>query len=91
MQYMQSFIQSLLGRADYLLLVIISLNYRSSLETWTVVLMTAAKFKPFIFSEHLNMTFEEYNCEYIAFAICSWALLHLLDKHLKHELGASFT
>jgi hypothetical protein len=44
------FIQSRLSTADYALVVIISPNYRSSLDTWTVVWMTAAKFKPFMFS-----------------------------------------
>jgi hypothetical protein len=50
MQYIQSFFQSRLGTTDYVLLVNISSNYRSSLDTWKVVQMTAAKFKPFILS-----------------------------------------
>jgi hypothetical protein len=42
-------IQSRLGTADYAL-VTSSLHYNDSLDTWTAVHMTAAKFKPLIFS-----------------------------------------
>jgi hypothetical protein len=48
-QYIQSFFQSRHGTADYALLVTISSNYRSSLDTRTVVQMTAAKFENFLF------------------------------------------
>jgi hypothetical protein len=49
-QYVQSFFQSRLGTADYAPLLIISSNYRNSLDTWTVVQLTAAKHKLFMFS-----------------------------------------
>jgi hypothetical protein len=48
-QYTQGFFQSRLGTADYAL-VTSSLHYIDSLVTWTVIHMTAAKFKPLIFS-----------------------------------------
>jgi hypothetical protein len=48
-QYTQSLFQSRLGTADYALLTS-SLLYHGSLDAWTVVHMTAAKFKPLIFS-----------------------------------------
>jgi hypothetical protein len=48
--YIQGFIQSRLSTVDYALLVTTSSNYRRSLDTWTVVQMTATKFKPFVFS-----------------------------------------
>jgi hypothetical protein len=41
--------QSRLGTADYAL-VTSSLHYNDSLDTWTVIHMTAAKFKQLIFS-----------------------------------------
>jgi hypothetical protein len=47
-QYIQGLFQSRLGTADYAL-VTSSLPYHDSLYTWTVVHMTAAKFKPLIF------------------------------------------
>jgi hypothetical protein len=47
-QYIQGLFQSRLGTADYALVTSSSLYHRS-LDTWTVVLMTAAKFKPLIF------------------------------------------
>jgi hypothetical protein len=46
----QGLIQSQLGTADHALLVTNSSYYNDSLDTRTVVQMTAAKFKPFIFS-----------------------------------------
>jgi hypothetical protein len=45
----QGLFQSRLGTADYAL-VTSSLHYNDSLDTWTVVHMTAAKLKPLIFS-----------------------------------------
>jgi hypothetical protein len=39
----------MLGTADYAL-VTSSLHYNDSLDTWTVIHMTADKFKPLIFS-----------------------------------------
>jgi hypothetical protein len=42
-------VQSRLGTADYAL-VTSSLHYNDSLDTWTVVHMTAAKFEPLIFA-----------------------------------------
>jgi hypothetical protein len=48
-QCIQGLFQSRLGTADYAL-VTSSLNYNVSLVTWTVIHMTAAKFKPLIFS-----------------------------------------
>jgi hypothetical protein len=48
-QYIQGLFQSRLSTADYAL-VTRSVHYIDSLDTWTVVHMTAAKFKPFIFS-----------------------------------------
>jgi hypothetical protein len=48
-QYIQGLFQSRLGTADYAL-VTTSLHYNDSLDTWTVVHMTAVKFKPLIFS-----------------------------------------
>jgi hypothetical protein len=49
MQYIQGLFQSRLGTADYAL-VTSSLHYNDSLDTWTVIHMTASKFKPLIFS-----------------------------------------
>jgi hypothetical protein len=49
-KYIQNFFQSWLVTADHALLVTISSKYHSSLDTWTVIQMTATKFKPFIFS-----------------------------------------
>jgi hypothetical protein len=50
-QYMQGPFQSRLGTAEYALLTTSSiLLYYGSLDTWTVVHMTAAKFNPLIFS-----------------------------------------
>jgi hypothetical protein len=49
MQYIQGPFQSRLGTADYAL-VTSNLHYNDSLDTWTVIHMTAAKFKPLIFS-----------------------------------------
>jgi hypothetical protein len=49
-QDLQGFIQSQLDTADYALLVTSSSCYNDSLDTSTVVQMTTAKFKPFIFS-----------------------------------------
>jgi hypothetical protein len=43
-QYIQGLFQSRLGTADYAL-VTSSLHYSDSLDTWTVIHMTAAKFK----------------------------------------------
>jgi hypothetical protein len=48
-QYIQGLFQSRLGTADYAL-VTSSLHYNDSLDTWTVVHMTTAKFKPLILS-----------------------------------------
>jgi hypothetical protein len=48
-QYIQGLFQSRLSTADYAL-VTSSLHYHNSLDTWTVVHMTATKFKPPIFS-----------------------------------------
>jgi hypothetical protein len=48
MQYIQDLFQSRLGTADYAL-VTSRLHYMDSLDTWTVVHMTAAKFKPLTF------------------------------------------
>jgi hypothetical protein len=47
-QYIQGLFHSKLGTVDYAL-VTSSLHYKDSLGTWTVVHMTAAKFKPLIF------------------------------------------
>jgi hypothetical protein len=47
-QYIQGLFQSRLGTADYAL-VTSSLHYNDSLDTRTVVHMTAAKFKPLIY------------------------------------------
>jgi hypothetical protein len=49
-QDMQGFIQSQLGIADYALLVTSRSCHLGSLDTLTVVQMTAGKFKPSIFS-----------------------------------------
>jgi hypothetical protein len=49
MKYIESFFQSGLSTADFIVLVTISSHYHISLDTWTVVQMTAAKFKPPIF------------------------------------------
>jgi hypothetical protein len=49
-QYIQGIFQSKLGISDYAL-VTSSLHYNDSLDTWTVVHMTAANFEPLIFSE----------------------------------------
>jgi hypothetical protein len=46
-QYRQGFFHSKLFSADYAL-VTSSLHYKDSLGTWTVIHMTAAKFKPLI-------------------------------------------
>jgi hypothetical protein len=43
-QYIEGFFHSKLGTADYAL-VTSSLHYNDSLGTWTVIYMTAAKFK----------------------------------------------
>jgi hypothetical protein len=48
-QYIQGLFQSMLGTADYAL-VTSSLHYNDSLDTSTVIHMTAAKFKPLVFS-----------------------------------------
>jgi hypothetical protein len=48
-QYIQGLFQSRLGTADYAP-VTSSLHYNDSLDTWTVICLTAAKFKPLIFS-----------------------------------------
>jgi hypothetical protein len=48
-QYIQGLFQSRLGTADYAP-VTSSLQYNDSLDTWTAIHMTAAKFKPLIFS-----------------------------------------
>jgi hypothetical protein len=48
-QYIQGLFQSRHDTADYAL-VTSSLHYNDSLDTWTVIHMTAAKFKPLIFS-----------------------------------------
>jgi hypothetical protein len=49
MQYIQGLFQSRLGTADYAP-VTSSLHYNDSLDTWTDIHMTAAKFKPLVFS-----------------------------------------
>jgi hypothetical protein len=49
-QYIQGLFQSRLGTADYALVSPSSLCYHGSLDTWRVVHMTTAKFKPHIFS-----------------------------------------
>jgi hypothetical protein len=49
-QYTQGLLQSRLGATDYALLFTSSSCYHGSSDTWTVVHMTAAKFKPLIFS-----------------------------------------
>jgi hypothetical protein len=49
-QYIQGIFQSRLSTADYAL-VTSNLHNNDSLVTWTVIRMTAAKFKPLIFSE----------------------------------------
>jgi hypothetical protein len=48
-QYIQELFHSRLGTADYAL-VTSSLHYNDNLDTLTVIYMTAAKFKPLIFS-----------------------------------------
>jgi hypothetical protein len=48
-QHIQGLFQSRLGTADYAP-VTSSLHYNDSLDTWTVIHMTAAKFKVLIFS-----------------------------------------
>jgi hypothetical protein len=48
-QYIQGLFQSRLGTTDYTL-VTSSLHYNDSLVTWTVIHMTATKFKSLIFS-----------------------------------------
>jgi hypothetical protein len=48
-QYIQGLFQSTLGTADYALITS-SLHNNDSLVTWTVIHITAAKFKPLIFS-----------------------------------------
>jgi hypothetical protein len=48
-QYIQGIVQSRLGTADYAL-VTSNLHNNDSLVTWTVIHMTAAKFKPLIYS-----------------------------------------
>jgi hypothetical protein len=48
-QYIKGLFQSSLSTAHYAL-VTSSLHYNDSLDTWTVIHMTAAKFKPLIFS-----------------------------------------
>jgi hypothetical protein len=48
-QYIQGLFQSRLGTEDYAL-VTSSLHYNDSLDTWTVIHITAAKFKPLILS-----------------------------------------
>jgi hypothetical protein len=47
LQYIQGLVQSRLGTADYAP-VTSSLHYNDSLDTWTAVHVTAAKFKPLI-------------------------------------------
>jgi hypothetical protein len=47
-EYMQGLFQPRIGTAYYAL-VTSSLHYNDSLDTWTVVHMTASKFKPLIF------------------------------------------
>jgi hypothetical protein len=62
----EGFIHSQLGTADYAPLVTSSLCYHGSLDTWTVIQMTAAKFKPFTLSiyqgkaEQSTVTFRQY-------------------------------
>jgi hypothetical protein len=48
-QYIQGIVQSRLGTADFAL-VTSNVHNNDSLDTWTVIHMTAAKFKPLIFS-----------------------------------------
>jgi hypothetical protein len=82
-----SFFQSRLGTADYALLVTISSNYRSSLDTWTVVQLPAFKFKPFVVSV---WGFAQY-CVHFHFHDCEWFLLvfwiPLLCNRKRTEFG----
>jgi hypothetical protein len=60
-QCIQGFFHSKLGTADYAL-VTSSLHYKDSLDTWIVIHMTAAKFKPLIFLMLFGETVSVY-CE----------------------------
>jgi hypothetical protein len=65
-QYIQGLLRSRLGTADYAL-VTSNLHYNDSLVTWTVMYMTAAKFKPLIFSCGIG---EGHSISYLVEALC---------------------